>query len=337
MCAVAQELISVFLCGQGQCACHMPCVCVCVCVCMCMYVRVCVCRRWWYRCAASRGRGCPGVVAQRATMRLWRPQRPARKAGGRVLLVVDPVGASDPGCVRVASLSGHAVAGGDVCVSRVFTAFLVPFCRSRPCKRVVAIAIVISLLLPYILSGFCSCGSDWHCVDSLVRFEAVYIGACCGSAGRVGWIDAAKLLRFIIACQDSEDGGISDRPGNTADVYHTFFGIAGMALLGYFEPGAWCAIAVGLHAHTQTHTHSRHIHTYTRYAHTHAHTATDVASLRHRLVVCPLVCRTLVRRRRTTAVPTSGPHVRAARGCRRQAGAAPPNPHAVVAVVTVWV
>jgi hypothetical protein len=29
----------------------------------------------------------------------------------------------------------------------------------------------------------------------------------------------------------------SDRPGNTADVYHTFFGIAGMTLLGFFKDG----------------------------------------------------------------------------------------------------
>ena len=32
-------------------------------------------------------------------------------------------------------------------------------------------------------------------------------------------------------CQDPEDGGISDRPGNTVDVFHTFFGIAALSLL----------------------------------------------------------------------------------------------------------
>lgn len=31
-------------------------------------------------------------------------------------------------------------------------------------------------------------------------------------------------------CQDS-DGGISDRPGNTPDVFHTFFGLAALSLL----------------------------------------------------------------------------------------------------------
>ena len=33
--------------------------------------------------------------------------------------------------------------------------------------------------------------------------------------------------------QDEEDGGISDRPEDMADVYHTYFGIAGLALMGY--------------------------------------------------------------------------------------------------------
>jgi hypothetical protein len=29
------------------------------------------------------------------------------------------------------------------------------------------------------------------------------------------------------------DGGISDRPGNVVDVFHTLFGIAGLSLMGY--------------------------------------------------------------------------------------------------------
>ena len=28
-------------------------------------------------------------------------------------------------------------------------------------------------------------------------------------------------------------GGISDRPGDMVDVWHTFFGIAGLSLLGF--------------------------------------------------------------------------------------------------------
>lgn len=35
--------------------------------------------------------------------------------------------------------------------------------------------------------------------------------------------------------QDEDGGGISDRPEDMADVYHTFFGIAGLSLMG--RPG----------------------------------------------------------------------------------------------------
>ena len=52
--------------------------------------------------------------------------------------------------------------------------------------------------------------------------------------GRVSWIDRSRLADFILACQDpsTPGGGIADRPGNVADVFHTFFGIAGLSLLG---------------------------------------------------------------------------------------------------------
>lgn len=36
----------------------------------------------------------------------------------------------------------------------------------------------------------------------------------------------------VFLFQDEDDGGISDRPDNMADVYHTFFGIAGLSLMG---------------------------------------------------------------------------------------------------------
>ena len=39
-------------------------------------------------------------------------------------------------------------------------------------------------------------------------------------------------------CQDEEDGGIAERPGNLADIFHTFFGVAGLSLLGHFD-GRW--------------------------------------------------------------------------------------------------
>ncbi|CAN0534250.1 unnamed protein product, partial [Ectocarpus sp. 8 AP-2014] len=53
--------------------------------------------------------------------------------------------------------------------------------------------------------------------------------------GKVDWIDGTRLKGFILRCQDSEDGGIAERPGNLADIFHTFFGIAGLSLLGYFD------------------------------------------------------------------------------------------------------
>lgn len=49
--------------------------------------------------------------------------------------------------------------------------------------------------------------------------------------GRRDSIDERALEGFILACQDGEEGGISDRPGNTVDVFHTFFGLAALSLL----------------------------------------------------------------------------------------------------------
>lgn len=49
---------------------------------------------------------------------------------------------------------------------------------------------------------------------------------------RLDWIDQAKLSTFILTCQDQEFGGIGDHPGNVGDVYHTFFGLCGLSLLG---------------------------------------------------------------------------------------------------------
>lgn len=63
---------------------------------------------------------------------------------------------------------------------------------------------------------------------------------------KVPWIDAEKLTSFILSAQvsrdvfalcfyihpqaisqDPENGGIADRPGDMADVFHTVFGVAG--------------------------------------------------------------------------------------------------------------
>lgn len=51
--------------------------------------------------------------------------------------------------------------------------------------------------------------------------------------GRQHWIDSDALRRFILNAQDEDRGGISDRPGDMADVFHTFFGVAALALLGH--------------------------------------------------------------------------------------------------------
>ncbi|KAF8066736.1 terpenoid cyclases/protein prenyltransferase alpha-alpha toroid [Lyophyllum atratum] len=50
---------------------------------------------------------------------------------------------------------------------------------------------------------------------------------------KIPWIDAEKLTGFILSAQDTEGGGISDRPGDMVDVFHTLFGVAGLSLLGY--------------------------------------------------------------------------------------------------------
>ncbi|PHH91278.1 hypothetical protein CDD83_1088 [Cordyceps sp. RAO-2017] len=51
--------------------------------------------------------------------------------------------------------------------------------------------------------------------------------------GRTHWIDRDALIGFILRSQDAENGGISDRPGDMVDVWHTCFGLAGLSLLGY--------------------------------------------------------------------------------------------------------
>jgi prenyltransferase beta subunit len=51
----------------------------------------------------------------------------------------------------------------------------------------------------------------------------------------VSWISEDKLAEFIMNSQDADDGGIADRPGNMADIFHTFFGISGLSLLGHFS------------------------------------------------------------------------------------------------------
>ena len=52
--------------------------------------------------------------------------------------------------------------------------------------------------------------------------------------GKDDYIDKDKLEQFILQAQDMEDGGIADRPGDCADIYHTYFGIAGLSLMNKY-------------------------------------------------------------------------------------------------------
>ena len=47
-------------------------------------------------------------------------------------------------------------------------------------------------------------------------------------------MNCPKLTEFILDCQDPERGGISDRPDDRTDVYHTFFGVAGFFFFSFF-------------------------------------------------------------------------------------------------------
>ncbi|KAJ2359155.1 Rab geranylgeranyltransferase [Coemansia sp. RSA 2618] len=60
-----------------------------------------------------------------------------------------------------------------------------------------------------------------------------WVGSSLEILGRRAWIDAGKLTEFILSAQDEKRGGIADRPGDVPDVYHTCFGIAGLALVGF--------------------------------------------------------------------------------------------------------
>lgn len=50
---------------------------------------------------------------------------------------------------------------------------------------------------------------------------------------KLNWIDFEKLREFILKSQDLRRGGISDRPDNEVDVFHTLFGLAGLSLMGF--------------------------------------------------------------------------------------------------------
>ena len=52
-------------------------------------------------------------------------------------------------------------------------------------------------------------------------------------------INLEALRKYILNCQDLEEdgsgGGFADRPGNETDVFHTFFGLTALSLMGQYE------------------------------------------------------------------------------------------------------
>ncbi|XAR63547.1 Protein geranylgeranyltransferase type II [Bertholletia excelsa] len=62
---------------------------------------------------------------------------------------------------------------------------------------------------------------SWWVLSSLIMID------------REHWIGKEKLVKYILDCQDKERGGISDRPDDAVDVFHTYFGVAGLSLLEY--------------------------------------------------------------------------------------------------------
>jgi len=62
-----------------------------------------------------------------------------------------------------------------------------------------------------------------------------WVLSCFYMIGNQKFIDEELLKEFILDCQDSDEGGFSDRPGNCNDVFHTFFGLAALSLMGGFK------------------------------------------------------------------------------------------------------
>jgi geranylgeranyl transferase type-2 subunit beta len=60
-----------------------------------------------------------------------------------------------------------------------------------------------------------------------------WVGSSLAMIDRLHWLDKQKLAHFILQCQDPDQGGISDRPDDMVDVFHTHFGVAGLSLLGH--------------------------------------------------------------------------------------------------------
>ncbi|KAI7196097.1 geranylgeranyl transferase-like protein type II beta subunit [Hortaea werneckii] len=60
-----------------------------------------------------------------------------------------------------------------------------------------------------------------------------WVGSSLAMIGRFHWINGQKLTKFILECQDPEQGGFADRLGDMVDVFHTVFAITGLSFAGY--------------------------------------------------------------------------------------------------------
>ncbi|TQD90669.1 hypothetical protein C1H46_023816 [Malus baccata] len=76
---------------------------------------------------------------------------------------------------------------------------------------------------------------SWWVLSSLVIID------------RVHWIGKEKLVKFVLDCQDIENGGISDRPDDTVDVYHTYFAVAALTFLDVMVDGWLELLSFQLH------------------------------------------------------------------------------------------
>ena len=60
-----------------------------------------------------------------------------------------------------------------------------------------------------------------------------WVLSCFYMMKKESFIDLELLRDFILDCQNKDDGGFADRPGNCEDVFHTFFGLAALSLMKY--------------------------------------------------------------------------------------------------------
>lgn len=89
-----------------------------------------------------------------------------------------------------------------------------------------------SFILDCQVSSNASCCALDTCVLGTSACNNVVV-SCTLCTGMQAAVRCIALPTYVYAKQDAEDGGISDRPEDVTDVYHTFFGIAGLSLMGF--------------------------------------------------------------------------------------------------------